>query len=78
VPVTQASAESLAKKALEGAGYTQIRIHRLYPPRDCGGESEILFVAKLREGYAAVGPALPYTAYLKDEAGATPLISSEW
>lgn len=78
MPVRELSDRQVAEKALTLAGYSHIKIHRLYPPRDPGGDAEILFTAKLREGSAAVGPILPYTAYLRDEPGAEPTLCDEW
>lgn len=78
MPVTEASVQHLATQALERAGYTHIRIHRLYPPRDPGGDAEILFRAARREGRTGEGPPALFTAYLRDEEGAEPVVCDGW
>lgn len=68
------TARQLATKALREAGVTVVRIERVFPPLDTGGEVEVWFVGHEKGERAS----RHLTACLIDCEGAEPTVVEGW
>lgn len=69
--------EKALSKRLTEAGHSVKRVHRVFPPRDTGGEAEILFIGRAKDVKSFRGPE-PLTAYLVDDEDAEPIVATGW